>query len=300
MKEGLRDGSGGSPDCQGTGTTGSEAFHAGGASGVRKRLVRLNRMRVGCRHTGEMLARPLRRLCSGLGPVRRRRETAPTTGSAITASTKGGGEARSVELAGSVASVPDRASGSGREAPGDTTISVRRRTGMALLAAALLGPAVPAAQSAEPDKRVAILDIELLKADYLPDAHRITPEERRRLDMVADLIRNRLDAEGYDTVPSAQTKAAILAADPGQYLHACNGCERRIARALGADWVAVGWVQFVSYLILNLNVLVIDVETGAPVASAFVDLRGSTDRSWRRATAYMLDHILVERLARRH
>ena len=87
------------------------------------------------------------------------------------------------------------------------------------------------------------------------------------------------------------------AADTGQYLHACNGCERRIARDLGADWVAVGWIQFVSYLILNLNVMVIDVETGAPVARAFVDLRGSTDRSWRRATTYLLDNILVERLA---
>ena len=144
-----------------------------------------------------------------------------------------------------------------------------------------------------------MLDIELLKADYLPDAHRTTPEERRRLDMVAGLIRDRLLAEGYDPVPAAQTKAAIQAADPGQYLHACNGCERHIGRDVGADWVAVGWIQFVSYLILNLNVLVVDVETGAPVARAFVDLRGSTDRSWRRATLYLLDNILVERLARR-
>ena len=174
-----------------------------------------------------------------------------------------------------------------------------RKPGRLLLTAALLALALPAVQCAEPAKRIAVLDIELLKADYLPDAHRITPEERRRLDSIADLIRNRLHAEGYDAVPAAQTKAAIVAADPGQYLHACNGCERRIARELGADWVAVGWIQFVSYLILNLNVMVLDVESGAPVAHAFVDLRGNTDRSWRRATTYMLDHILVDRLARR-
>ena len=173
------------------------------------------------------------------------------------------------------------------------------RAGLALLAAALLSLPGPAtAQGAEP-KRVAVLDVELLKADYLPDPHRITPEERRRLDMVADLIRDRLRAEGYDPVPAAQTKAAIQAADPGQYLHACNGCERDIARDLGADWVAVGWIQLVSYLIINLNVLVIDVESGAPVGHAFVDLRGNTERSWRRATIYMLDNILVDRLARR-
>ena len=175
-----------------------------------------------------------------------------------------------------------------------------RKCGRALATVALLAPALPAAvHSAEPPKRVAVLEIELLKADYLPDAHRITHEERRRLDLIAGIIRNRLTAEGYDAVPAAQTRAAIAAADPGQYLHACNGCERRIARDLGADWVAVGWIQFVSYLILNLNVVVLDVESGAPVAHAFVDLRGNTDRSWRRATTYMLDHILVDRLARR-
>ena len=169
----------------------------------------------------------------------------------------------------------------------------------ALLAAAILALAAPAAASADALTRVAVLDVELLKADYLPDADRTTPDERRRLDMVAALIRDRLHAEGYDSVPADRTKAAIRAADPGQYLHACNGCERRIARELEADWVAVGWIQFVSYLILNLNVMVIDVETGAPVARAFVDLRGNTEQSWRRATTYMLDNILVERLARR-
>ena len=168
-----------------------------------------------------------------------------------------------------------------------------------LLAAALLALGSPATQSAEPKIRVAVLDIELLKADYLPDADRITPEERRRLDMIADLVRERLRTEGYDPVSATRTTAAIVAADPGQYLHDCNGCERDIARDLGADWVAVGWIQIVSYLIVNLNVVVIDVETGAPVARAFVDLRGNTERSWRRATHYLLDNILVDRLAQR-
>ena len=167
---------------------------------------------------------------------------------------------------------------------------------MATMFLALL--AVPvSAESASP--RVAVLDIELLKADYLPDADRVTPEERTRLDMIAELVRERLRREGYDAVSAAATGAAIADAKPLQYLHACNGCERRIARALGADWVAVGWIQFVSYLILNLNIVVTDVETGHVVARAFVDLRGNTERSWRRATHYLLDNILIERMARR-
>ena len=166
------------------------------------------------------------------------------------------------------------------------------------MAAALLVLGVPAAHCAEPAKRVAVLDIELLKADYLPDSDRVTPEERRRLDMIAGLIRDRLRTEGYDPVPVEQTAAATRAADPGQFLHACNGCERDIARDVEADWVAIGWVQIVSYLIINLNVVVLDVESGAPVGRAFVDLRGNTERSWRRATHYLLDNILVDRLAR--
>lgn len=176
----------------------------------------------------------------------------------------------------------------------------RKRAGLALLVSALLAAMLQAApvRAAEAEPRVAVLDIELLKADYLPNADRVMPEERARLDMVAELVRERLRAEGYDTVPAAETRAAIHAADPGQYLHSCNGCERRIARDLGADWVAVGWIQFVSYLILNLNVMVVDVETGVPVARAFVDLRGSNDRSWRRATTYLLDNLLMDRLAR--
>ena len=57
----------------------------------------------------------------------------------------------------------------------------------------------------------------------------------------------------------------IREAKPLQRLHACNGCERGIAARLSADWVLVGWVQFVSNLILNLNVVAIDVETEVPL-----------------------------------
>ena len=173
------------------------------------------------------------------------------------------------------------------------------RRWLVALAVAATVAVPPCAQAGATPVRVAVLDVELLKADYLPDAHTITAEERDRLDTVAELIRTRLRAEGYDVVPAAATREAIREAKPLQRLHACNGCERGIARRLSADWVLVGWVQFVSNLILNLNVVAIDVETGSSVAHAFVDLRGNTERTWRHATTYMLDHILVDRLAAR-
>jgi hypothetical protein len=157
--------------------------------------------------------------------------------------------------------------------------------------------AAPLAAGAESIMRVAVLDIDLLKADYFPDPHKVTVDEQRRLDRVADLLRSRLSQAGYEVVGRDPTRAAIRDADPGQFLHQCNGCERDIAGALGADWVLVGWVQLVSNLIVNLNVVVLDVQSGKSVGNAFVDLRGNTDRSWRHATGYLLDNVLLERLA---
>lgn len=152
------------------------------------------------------------------------------------------------------------------------------------------------AQSTGP--RVVMLPVELLKADYFPDPHRITDDEQARLDMVAGLIRERLAVEGYGVVAGDATHAAVAAADPGTWLHECNGCERDIGAAVDADWVLVGWIQLVSNLIVNLNVVAYEVTSGRRVAQAFVDLRGNNERSWRRATQYMLDRILVERLAK--
>lgn len=166
-----------------------------------------------------------------------------------------------------------------------------------VLIAFVLSAAAPLAADADTVKRVAILDVELLKPDYYPSPHKPTVDEQRRLDMVADLLRSRLSEEGYKVVSGDSTRAAILAADPDQYLHQCNGCERDIGSTLGADWVLVGWVQLVSNLIINLNVVAFDVESGEIVGKAFVDLRGNTDRSWRHATRYLLDNILVDRLA---
>lgn len=125
-------------------------------------------------------------------------------------------------------------------------------------------------------------------------------KERQRLRHVAELIRERLDAEPrFSVVGAERTRAAIAVADPGQYLHACNGCELDLGRTLEADWVLVGWAQKVSDLILNLNVVVRDVGTGEKVATAFVDLRGNSDATWRAATEYLLNKLLLRKLRKK-
>jgi hypothetical protein len=52
-------------------------------------------------------------------------------------------------------------------------------------------------------------------------------------------------------------------------------------------------VQKVSNLILNLNVVVRDGATRAPVLAGSVDIRGDTDESWRHGMSYLIRHRLL-------
>jgi hypothetical protein len=86
---------------------------------------------------------------------------------------------------------------------------------------------------------------------------------------------------------------------PGMYrvlktsreLRDCNGCELDIAKALGAERVALCWVQKVSNLILNLNMEVRSVASGETVYAKSVDIRGNTDESWLRGVRRLVDNI---------
>ena len=113
--------------------------------------------------------------------------------------------------------------------------------------------------------------------------------------MVAEMVRERLRGEGSSRFggrdPSRNRRCRSGTVSPR--LQRLRTRHRPFTRCrLGCG----GLIQFVSYLILNLNVLVIDVEEGSLVGRAFVDLRGNTERSWRRATDFLLDNVLLEQL----
>lgn len=74
-------------------------------------------------------------------------------------------------------------------------------------------------------------------------------------------------------------------------LRACNGCELDIAKALGAERVALCWVQKVSNLILNLNIEVRDAAGGKTLYAKSVDIRGNTDESWLRGVRRLVDNV---------
>ena len=149
----------------------------------------------------------------------------------------------------------------------------------ALALAVLTGPVAAA-------DRVALLPFELVNTSL--EATR--PDEVARIAMLDRMVTERMAATGLEMVDPAPIAAEVLARGS---LRTCNGCERELGRQLGADFVAVGWVQKVSNLILNLNLRVRDVAGGAIVAAGTVDIRGNTDESWRRGVLYLLEHRIL-------
>ena len=161
-----------------------------------------------------------------------------------------------------------------------------KRLSPGLLLSSLLVVAAPAGSA----ERMALLPFALENTSLEPDR----PDELARIDMLDEVVGSRLRGAGYelvDTTPVAGEVAALSS------VRGCNGCEIPLGRKLGAAQIAFGWVQKVSNLILNLNLVVRDVGSGRLVAAGSVDIRGNTDESWRRGAVYLLDHRIMPALA---
>jgi hypothetical protein len=119
-----------------------------------------------------------------------------------------------------------------------------------------------------------------------------TPEEKRRLDMLEDILRTKLEQSGtYRFVEIPNDVRAKIEAGPA--IGECNGCEVELGKKLGAERILWGTVQKVSNLILNLNVYMGDVATGQMTFVKSVDIRGNTDESWTAGLNYLLRNYLL-------
>jgi hypothetical protein len=143
-----------------------------------------------------------------------------------------------------------------------------------------------AAMAAEPPA-IAVIGFELV--DDQPDPVR-DADHKRRLAAIQAQLQQGLHQRGlYRVVDTAPAQAQIDALRAqNAFLYRCNGCFADVAQRLGTRLIAVGWVQRVSELILNVNVSVRDAATDQEVLSKSVDLRGNNDESWSRAMAFML------------
>ncbi|MFL5281177.1 MAG: DUF3280 domain-containing protein [Rhodopila sp.] len=105
----------------------------------------------------------------------------------------------------------------------------------------------------------------------------------------------RLDAQLRDALARSGRYAPVAApAMPdGSPAWMCDGCELDAARRMAADVSVIGWVQKVSNLILNINLVMRDVATGQRIAAGSVDIRGDTDESWTRGLSYLLRNRIL-------
>ena len=121
-----------------------------------------------------------------------------------------------------------------------------------------------------------------------------TPEEKARLKKLGTQLADLMQKSGhYDVLDT--TKAAATLHASTNFIKDCNGCELPDAAHAGASEAMYGWVQKVSDLILNVNLVVEDVKTGKQVAGGSVDIRGNTDESWYRGLRFLLEeHVLPQ------
>jgi len=110
--------------------------------------------------------------------------------------------------------------------------------------------------------------------------------QQTRIEMVSEALREQLrDTQRYRVADNAPATGLIAELGASQDLNACADCARQVGRKLGVEQVGRCWVQKVSNLILNINLHVEDVASGATVFQRSVDIRGNTDVSWRRGAA---------------
>ncbi len=161
-----------------------------------------------------------------------------------------------------------------------------RRVALRMLVALAALTEVADAARAEPPL-LAVFDFSLVDTSPSPPG----AAEIARIKALGDTLRTALAASGrYRIADPARLRAAL---DPSAGILHCNGCERSAAQALGAPLACYGWVQKVSELILNINLVIEDAATGAVVRAGSVDIRGNTDESWQRGLRFLLDDRIL-------
>jgi hypothetical protein len=166
-----------------------------------------------------------------------------------------------------------------------------RGAGRLIALFAFSGLACATATAAEP-KSLALMDFELIDEMRTFASEQARREVDRRVVLITAELAKEVENRGMyrvlDRAPAAQLIERLKAS---YELRACNGCEIDIGKALGAERIALCWVQKVSELILNINIEVRSVATGETVYAKSVDIRGNTDETWLRGVRRLVDNI---------
>jgi hypothetical protein len=157
-----------------------------------------------------------------------------------------------------------------------------------LATALVLASSLSAVHASRADTpRAAVFAFELDDTSLEGSMNGPAPDDLARLGRLDTQLRDALARSGR------YAPVAVPAEPGGRTLWSCNGCEVDRARRADARFAIVGWVQKVSNLILNINLVIRDVATGERVAGGSVDIRGDTDESWTRGLAYLLRNRIL-------
>ena len=113
-------------------------------------------------------------------------------------------------------------------------------------------------RAAEPP-RLAVFDLEMIDTSLEDPTRGLRADDRDRLQRTGDQLRKELGESGKFQILDI---SPVNAAAHQSNLHACGGCDVKLAQQLNADLELTGVVQKVSNLILNVRVYLRDVHTG--------------------------------------
>jgi Protein of unknown function (DUF2380) len=149
---------------------------------------------------------------------------------------------------------------------------------------------IGAASASSEAQTVAAFDFELIDTSLEGETNGLRADEQARLIRLSDQLRRRLAESGRFTVLDIAPVASEARANN---LQACGGCDTSLARRVGAELAITGTVQKVSNLILNVNIYVRDVSSGATVAAMSADMRGNTEEAWSRTLDWLVRNRLL-------
>jgi hypothetical protein len=170
------------------------------------------------------------------------------------------------------------------------TINLSRRAVFVWIASSVASGRAIVSAAPRSAQTVAVFDFELIDSSLEGEMKGSRADEQARLAGLGDQLRHRLlQSDQFKLVDIASIADEARASN----LHACNGCDTRLAKSLGAELAVTGTVQKVSNLILNMNIYVRDVSSGDTIAAMSADMRGNTDESWSRTLDWLIRNRLL-------
>jgi hypothetical protein len=127
--------------------------------------------------------------------------------------------------------------------------------------------------------------------DIEPAGDPLEPAMKAQLKAKSDQLRKLLADRGFTIVDTAPQATAIKDNLP---LSQCNGCDQKIAQALGADVEVATAVQASSSVIFNLSGSVKDVKTDRVLREGVVDIRGVGEDEWSHGLKFLVKERLLD------